>query len=603
MAKKKKKLTKSNMASENKRIKSSYKIEIIVFLLCLLAGIVFYSIHNKPRKIELEYSIKTYSVDQKILNVNVKIKPRNAGTKKTFVLVKGSMYTSSEKCTDNLNREVNFKSENGIVVIDKLTSGADYINYSYNVNISSLGKHGENGQTYQDLLTFAGESVLALPLRALNYDDPKEDKIGKLTVQCSVPESWEAIIPYAKEGKKNISELKDPSWLQLYELRQATFTCGNFEKDIHVNLGKGYTVYIDPKAKQYYDLDAKTGIEGLYNYYSKLFDYKLDNYSIVLLRKDGEKSNYIIGGLCNQNLASTFDPKNKRDWQLLSHRLFHSFFESKVTSDKYLKAPYLGFYEGLATYYENMSMESLPENIRSSLDISSEKEIGYLFERYAYMRLKEPVNLALAPFSEVQLEQSPGRIEFLHYTQMPITINYMESLIKEKSGKKDNILNYILKNSSNNLLTVENITTNLLGKDSNDFIKKYLHGAEPLPLWSTITNRTESDKAIVGRLNSYEYDMYTWFSMENQLYQYDKIDETDLTKIAEEAEKQEVHFADKDTEEVVRSSGRTIYNLLKEYALRSKICNVQYNDPSLREKLLANQSNLEKWNTFKKNLK
>lgn len=603
MAKKNKKLAKNKMINKNKKINKSYKVGIIVFLLCLLACIVFYASQSRPRKIELEYAIKTYSVDQKILNVNVKIKPRDEGNKKTFVLVKGSMYTSNEKCTDNLDRDVNFKSENGIIVIDKLSSGAEYINYSYNVNISSLGKHGENGQTYSDLITFAGESVLALPLRALNYDDPKEDEIGKLTVQCSVPESWKAIIPYAKEGRKDISELKDPSWFQLYELRQATFTFGNFDKDIHASSGKGYTVYIDPKANQYYDSDAKSGIESLYNYYSKLFDYNLDDYSIVLLRKDGENSNYIIGGLCNQNLASTFDPKSKRDWQLLSHRLFHSFFESKVMSDKYLKAPYLEFYEGLATYYENMSMQSLPQNITASLDISSEKEIGYLFERYSYMRLKEPVNLALVPLSEMQLQQSPGRIEFLHYTQMPLTINYMESLIKDKSGKQDNILNYILKNSSNNLLTVENITANLLGKDSEDFIKRYLKGAELLPLWNTIANRQESDKATISRLNSYEYDMYTWFSMENQLYRYDKMDESNLSKLAEEADKQGVHFADGDTEDMVRRSEPAVYNLLKEYALRSKVCDVQYNDASLREKLLANQSNLDKWDTFKNNLK
>jgi hypothetical protein len=586
------------------KMKKNYKFKLIGFLLCLLACIAIYAFYSYPRKIELEYTVSPYSVEEKIMNVNVKIKPLNKGNSKTFVLVKGSMLTSDEKCTDDLNRSVNFKSENGIVVMDKLSDDAKYLNYSYKVTIGGAGKHGDNGQVYQDLLTFAGESVLALPLRALNYDDPKEDVINKITVQCSVPDSWDSIIPFAKKGAKAVSEIENTSWTNLYELRQATFTFGKFEKDIHLDSsGKGYTVYIDPEAKEYYDTNAKTGIESLYNYYSKLFSYSLDNYSMVVLRKDSENKNYIIGGLSTQNVASTFDPEIKRDWQLLSHRLFHSFFESKIPSDRYLKAPTLEFYEGLATYYENMSLSNLPENIKTNLNISPETELGYLFERYAYMRIKDPQNLSLVPLNEIQLQPSPARIEFLHYTQMPLTVSYMEDLINKKTGKKDNILNYIIKNSSSNSVTVENIANNLLGKDSNDFVSKYLNGDELLPLWNNITNTNGSDKAVVNRLNQYEVELATWFQLENQLYQSDIINQSDLAKLAQEADKEEVQFADKATEQTVKNSSPTIYNMLKEYALRAKVCSINYNDSSLREKLLTSQSNLDKWDTFKKNLK
>jgi hypothetical protein len=582
----------------------NYNIKLIIFFLCLLTCIGIYAFYSYPRKIELEYTVSPYSVDQKIMNINVKIKPLKAGMKKTFVLVKGSMLTSDEKCTDDLKRDVSFKSENGIIVIDKLSDGAKYLNYSYNVTIGGSGKHGDNGQVYQDLLTFAGETVLALPLRALNYDDPKEDVINKITVQCSVPDSWEAIIPFAKKDTKSVSEIENPNWLNLYELRQATFTFGKFEKDMHLDSsGKGYTVYIDSEAKQYYDSNAKKGIESLYNYYSKLFSYGLDNYSMVVLRKDGENKSYIIGGLSTQNLASSFDPENKRDWQLLSHRLFHSFFESKIPSDRYLKAPSLEFYEGLATYYENMSLNNLPENIKTSLNIFPEKEFGYLFERYAYMRLKDPQNLSLIPLNELQLQQSPARIEFLHYTQMPLTVGYMENLISEKTGEKDNILNYIIENRADNSMTVEKIASSLLGKDSKDFVSKYLSGDELLPLWTTIANKNEGDKAVVNRLNEYEFELYTWFSLENQLYQYDFTNQSDLVKLSQEADKEGAEFGDKATEETVKNASPTIYNLLKEYALRAKVCSVAFNDSSLREKLLTSQNNLDKWDTFKKNLK
>lgn len=586
------------------KLKKNYKFKLITFLLCLIACIAIYAIYSYPRKIELEYTVSPYSVEEKIMNVNVKIMPLNKGNGKTFALVKGSMLTSDEKCTDDLNRSVNFKSENGIVVMDKLSDGAKYLNYSYKVTIGGAGKHGDNGQAYQDMLTFAGESVLALPLRALNYDSVKEDIINKISVRCLTPNTWEAIIPFAKKGDNALTEINKPSWMNLYEIRQGTFTFGNFKKDVHLDSkGKGYTVYIDNNAEQYYDENAKKGIENLYNYYTKLFNYDMDNYSIVLLRKNEENKNYIIGGLCTQNVASTFDPANKRDWQLLSHRVFHSFFESKIPSDRYLKAPLLEFYEGLATYYENMALESLPDNIKTSLKISPEKEIGYLFERYTYMKLKDPQNLSLIPLQEVQLQGSPARIEFLHYTQMPLTVSYMEDLVGKKTGKQNNIISYIMENSRDTTVTVEKIVSKLLGKDANSFVNKYLNGSEILPLWSTMANKNEDDKEIVKRLNDYELELYTWFALENQLYQFDITEDADLVKLSKEAEKEGAVFADKATEETIKNTSPTIYNLLKEYALRAKVCSVPYSDTALREKLTASKSNMDKWDTFKKNLK
>jgi hypothetical protein len=585
-------------------LRKNEKIRLILFFTCLLACIVIYAVHSYPRKIELEYTIKSFSIEEKLLNVNVRIKPLKAESNKTFVLVKGSMNTSDEQCTDNLNRKVNFKSQNGIIVIDKLSEGAQYINYSYNVAIGGAGKHGDNGQVYQDMLSFAGESVLALPMRALNYDNPKEDIIKKINVKSMVPDTWEAIIPYARKGAKTEAEIENPSWMQLHELRQATFTFGRFDKDIHIDSnGKGYTVYLDPEAKQYYNSEAKSGIESLYNYYSKLFSFNLDNFSIVMLRKSKENQNYIIGGVSTQNLASTFDPENKRDWQLLSHRMFHSFFEAKIPTDRYLKAPLLEFYEGLATYYENISLGSLPENIKGSLNLSYDKEFQHLFERYAYMRLKDSKSLSLIPLKEAELQGSPARIEFLHYTQMPLTVGYMEQLISKDTGKKDNILSYILKNSKDNTITVDKIANRLLGKNSSDFVARYLRGSEILPLWNIYANNLDKEEDIVKRLNNYEFELYTWFSLENSLYKYDFADIKELEMLVKEADREKVKFESDATEGIIKDKSPTIYKLLKAHALRAKVCSLEYSDASLREKLLASQSNLDKWDTFKKNLK
>jgi hypothetical protein len=100
----------------NIKLNKSYRIKVIVFFLFLLACSAIYALHSSPRKIELEYTVSPYSVDEKIMTVKVKIKPLKSETEKTFVLVKGSMLTSDEKCTDDLNKNVNFKDENGIIV-------------------------------------------------------------------------------------------------------------------------------------------------------------------------------------------------------------------------------------------------------------------------------------------------------------------------------------------------------------------------------------------------------------------------------------------------------------------------------------------------------
>ena len=219
------------------------------------------------------------------------------------------------------------------------------------------------------------------------------------------------------------------------------------------------------------------------------------------------------------------------------------------------------------------------------------------------MRLKDSKSLSLIPLNEVELQGSPARIEFLHYTQMPLTVGYMEQLISKDTGKRDNILTYILKNSKDNAITVDKLSNKLLGENASDFIAKYLRGSEILPLWNAYASNLDKEEDLVNRLNNYEFELYTWFSLENSLYKYDFADIKDLEKLYNEAVSEKVQFASDAEEALVKENSPTIYKLLKAHALRAKVCSVEYNDASLREKLLASQTNLDKWDTFKKNLK
>ena len=311
-----------------------------------------------------------------------------------------------------------------------------------------------------------------MPINALKENMEEINNIKKITIKCMVPDTWDVIIPFPKKNVKGIAEVINPTWTSLYEIRKSSFTFGRFQKKKHLNGKLGYTVYLDKDVEKYYTQSVMRGIDNIYKYYCELFNCDLENFAIVLLRKDEVNDNYIISGSSTRNIVSTFDTEIARDWQLLGHRLFHSFFESQVTATKYHEPPLLNLYEGLATYYENISMKNLPENIKNQLNIDPENEILELFQRYVYMKLKNPSNYSLIPILERKIFASQAKIEFLHYTQAPLIVKYLEDLVFEKNGKKDNIINYILKNRGDNSVTVGRIANSLLGKEATVFTRK-----------------------------------------------------------------------------------------------------------------------------------
>ncbi|WP_238882225.1 hypothetical protein [Clostridium sp. YIM B02551] len=583
-------------------VKRNRVISAIVLAIILISGSIAI-LKSIPRKFQIEYTIGPKDIDSKTLNVNVRIKAKGLFKPKQFVLVNGNMSVANESCIDDQKNQVNFKGENGIVVIDGLKSKSEYIDYNYNVEIAKLGKHGYNSEVYGKMLSYEGESVLAMPLAAIDEKNKKADRVEDIKIQNIVPDKWDSIVPFQSKESKSTSEINNPSWFDLYEIRKSTFTFGSFKKDEHITGDGGYTVYIDPEAEGSYTEDAKKGLEALYNYYSKVFKKKINNYSIVILRTEGENKGYIIGGASSTNMASTFNPENARDWQLMGHRLFHAFFESNVALEKFNEAPMLNFYEGLATYYENMSMMSLPKDLRDRLNIFPEKEFGNLFERYTYMKLKSPENLNFAPSDEESITSSPGKIEFLHYTQSPLVVKYMEDTIGKKTSKEDNILNYILSNKDEKTFNIYSMVKELMKEDGGDFINKYIKGYEIVPLWNLAKSSEGENKEVVNRLNDFEYLLYTWFAQENDLYLKDNLSSENLVKIAEEADKEDVRFASKDLEAKIKETSPTMYNLLKEYALRAKICSLEIGSPYLREQLLSNRENVEKWEAFLKTIK
>ncbi|EKD94386.1 MAG: hypothetical protein ACD_26C00077G0001 [uncultured bacterium] len=341
----------------------------------------------------------------------------------------------------------------------------------------------------------------------------------------------------------------------------------------------------------------------MYNYYSDLFNYKIPSFSLAILRKDPTDNIYLIGGSSAQTLGTTFDPNNKRDWELMGHRLFHAFFESKVSHTAFHTPPTLWFYEGLATYYENVSMGSLPQEITNKLGIDTRGNFSTLFNTYAYMRYKDSNLLSIIPMNEEQIQKSGGETEFLHYTQAPLIVKAIEERSYAINKKKNNMLNYVLDKcvgKINKKIDVKSIIMSALGEETDSFSKAYLYGNNVLPLWGLSENKKEDPELVVKSLKDMEYTLWSWFSKDNTSYLKDDITLNNILQYYDLAEKANVHFTSVEVEEKIKTESPTIYFLLKQYAFRAYICGVNLNDRDARIKLLGDKINIDKWNAVLK---
>lgn len=600
--KNKKEIKKSSIFNE--KLYKNIIILMSIFVIILISFVFAYKI-LKPW--EIEYSLKSDPIKENMLSVNMRIKRNKILGLKSFSFLKGDFDAVNLECVDDKGKNVSVDYKDGIVRIGPVARDVKYIDYSYEVKVGELGKHGHRGAMYNDLLTFDGESVFVFPLESV-YGSDKEIKsiVKKVTIKFDVPKDWQAVIPFNSTADipkvSNTIYISRPSWKDLYELRKAAYAFGKFDREVF-NKDKGaLIIYTDPQSKLYLTNETREGINALYDYYSKLFNYNLNNLSIVLLRKDNKDGLYIMGGIGTQTVGTTFDPGSSRDWQLMGHRLFHVFFDSIISTDSFHKPDKLWFYEGLATYYENVAMDSLPEKMRKDLALSSLDSLDMIYKRYLYMRLKEPELLSISPLEEDKMLGSSGVAEFVHYTQAPLIIKGIEDASFSEYKEHDRALKYIVKNRLKNDIGLRDIIRYSTGKKSNQFEQDFIYSKDIIPLWNSFEKREEDSAEVIEKLNDFEHLIWTWFRLEIPGYPQDMLSQKKLNEISAYAQKMGIHFSSPEIEERVKMVSPTVYHLLKGYALRASVCGVDYNDPLIRFKLLANQSNVRHWEEFKESL-
>lgn len=571
----------------------------IIFILALVLGVYNSYLYQPP--MNLNYNIKSISASEKLIQVNQQVEKKNR--KEDLQLYKGEALISELVASNSHGERLKTTEKDGFITIS--SDNENVVNISYRVKLGNLQKHGHRGEVYNDMLTFDGEQLLLFPAQVFTDSENEIKKdFKKLTISYDIPKDWIASVPFATkvDGNSNavMTKVTSLTWPQLYELRKACYAFGKFEKVELQNSSGKINVYIDSGCKTLLTDETKQGINDLYSYYAELFNHTLPNFSLVLLREDAEDNLYVLGGASSQTLGSTFKPEVKRDWELMAHRFFHAFCDSKVENPMFHTALQLWFYEGLATYYENMSMGSLPDSIRKKLDIDVSKNFETLYKEYLYGRLKDPYIFVLTPMDEQEISQSGGRTEFLHYIQAPLIIKAMEDISLRKYGLQDRIIKYIIENKSENLSNLEGIVHHTLGDEANVFSKNYLFSNTILSLDYHSYNKEDSTE-VIKQLNDFEYVNWTWLRFEIKDYSQDTLSENGLEELSALAQKDKIQFAPVETENEIKKISLTLYNLLKQYALRAKVCGVDLNDPTIRFKLLGDKINNEKWDSYKRN--
>jgi len=564
-------------------------------VICALMAAALYLGFSRPTSCNMHFHVKPVFSGENMLQVSLKITNLHLEKDRYLELNCSDITIGDASCTDGSGKSIPYEKSQGLLRI--YPGGKHTVEILYNVKLGVSGKHGHRGGIYEDMAVFDGGEVFVLPQQVYTGSDQEiKEIIRSVTFSCDVPEDWVKVIPFEK--------IDHPTWHQFYILKDTCFAFGRMEKKEYPKGNTLFNVYLDSKSKYSYDSETEEGLNALYDYYASLFGYNVPGFSIVLLRENPQDSIYIIGGASAKSIGTTFNPDNPRDWQLMGHRMFHAFFDAKINSRIFHIPPQLWFYEGLATYYENMSMGSLPEDLISRLEFEPQKLFGMLFKQYLYMKFKDPALLSLAPMNEEKIAKYPVRMEFLHYYQAPLIVKAMEDISCTKTNTSNRILEYIIKNSDNeDMLSIDKIVNYSLGEQGTEFAGKYLLNDEIPPLWYLGEGDDENSNHVVEGINSVEYNIWSWARQEIDGYPLDRISIDEIYKPGIRKEFDKVYFADKIMEEKIKAFSPTVYYCLKMYALRAYVCGVDFNDPLLRIKILANEKNIEKWEDWLEKIK
>lgn len=451
----------------------------------------------------LTYTVDYQDISNNILQVNLVI--TSPSTQK-IDLFKGKIKVTSFRSNCHYTENAHFYS---------LDATKAPLAISYCVQIGTPAKHGYIGDITEHLTVFSGDQVFLFPSDLLTSDNSKPSPYT-ITLNFAFPDISNCLIPFASSTKESpTSSCSGPTWSHMYELMKSPFIFGHLRPIEVKDLSPHLDIFLE---SDFGDLEPTViqAIQDLYHYYAHLFDTSSHRLTLVLLSCIPRAR---LGGCGAHMICSSFDPSSLRDWQLLSHRMFHSFMDSLLPISDFHMPPNLWLTEGLATYYENMALSALNMDFRVTLGLDLDKEFNRLFTRYLYMKQKPHSVFVFPPMAERDI-RSAGKLEFLHYTHAPLIIKYLED---DYSTSSDQLLKLLLKIDMHSPFSMEKLFTTLLGYKVNTFATSYLFGDYLIPLWDLRLTNTFSRDEIIEDLNYFEYLLSTWMILEDSSYHPDQI--------------------------------------------------------------------------------
>lgn len=497
----------------------------------------------------------------------------------TVTLYIGDKQITVNGCKDAQGRPAGDPYTNGGLMFITIGRGSKTF-ISYTAGIAAPGKHGSQGIITGDYAVFDGEEALLLPYDYYNYK-PGSDRaplMGGISFDFNLPAGWERIT--------RRPAVKNPRWADIYGIAQDAFVFGKFTKI--PGTARGLSAFALSSVPDPVSQETVDGFNSLYAYYAKLFGSAPDLYSVIALPKADARTPQVIGGAGRGSVAASFDPDLLRDWQLLAHRMFHAFFDTAAPYAAIHMAPNTWFNEGLAAYYENMSMDALPSRLKQRLDISVNGQFALLFDRFLYMRIKDPMVFNYPPMKEDQMP-SQGNIEFLHYTYAPLIVKLLDDQARDKGGPPDAALKFCVSHgaSFDDRFVAFETALNLLGQDDGQkFCETYLMNPQIPPLWY-LKPYQPPDKEVLGELNDFEYVLGTWFKQDDANYHTDNISYEQLTEAEANLDKERASFVSAGMGGAIENYCAPVYALLNDYFYRAKQKGINYNDPDLRKKMFA----------------
>jgi hypothetical protein len=460
-----------------------------------------------------------------------------------------------------------FLSDDGIIEAPVSRGGKTSI--IYDVPVGMPAKHGDRGAVSEDYIIFDGDQAFLLPALFYVYDDTGiRRSIDRISFTFYFPPDWEEIVPFTR--------IDNPGWNDVYALSKNAFVFGKFSNILSTDEGLNVYALADSAKPE------TSGFGEMFDYYTDLFGSSPAEFSVVLLPSD-DREDKIIGGSGTAVTAASFDYGLLRDWQLLSHRLFHAFYDTAAPYVNVHVPPNLWFNEGLATYYENMAMEALPEPLKSKLGVDVERQFALIFDQYLYMRIKDPFAYTFAAMDEDKME-SGALTEFLHYTAAPLIV---KSLIDESvklGNAPDDLLKYCLTEDSSPITPLW-AALELLKDDSQKFCESYMLGTGIPPLWYLKDDQPPSQE-VLEALNYIEIILESWWKLENSSYQAHVVTGEQLDTAMKDVEETQVLFLPQEAAGLIRNYCPEVYALLNDYYRQAEEKGIEFDDKDLRSKLL-----------------